>query len=320
MNLRSIWFELFLLHLTSSTCPNNTIPWTDDFCKPIDDAVNDATNFLLENMPNFDKPNTGTLFDGGIAIPTVNISLMARQKYPWAGNIPIEIYFDYVLPYASVNEARTNWRQLLWNKLSPEIDVLLYNYKTNQNGILEVVARFVNSKIWSLLAPSNVDSITFKSQQTPMIYDPMSTMIFGYASCTGISLLYIDALRTFGVPARLVGTPAWNGNVELGNHNWVEVWLGKDVSEGWKFIEGLPAGGSSETFDDPCDKWFCTESHFDKNRTTKVFAARFSKSEIHYPMAWDLENWYIPGVDRTEYYQQNCKSCSNNNPTIDVIS
>merc|ERR1719510_1474808 len=106
-------------------------------------------------MPNFDKPNTATLFDGGIVIPTVNISLIARQKYPWAGNIPIEIYFDYVLPYASVNEARTNWRQLLWNKLSPQIDELLYNYKTNQN----------------------------------------------------------DALRTFGVPARLVGTPAWNGNV-----------------------------------------------------------------------------------------------------------
>ena len=48
MNLRSIWFELFLVHATSSTCPNDTIPWTDDFCKPIDDAVDDATTFLLK--------------------------------------------------------------------------------------------------------------------------------------------------------------------------------------------------------------------------------------------------------------------------------
>ena len=136
---------------------------------------------------------------------------------------------------------------------------------------------------------------------------------------TGISILYIDALRTLGIPARLVGTPAWNGNVTNGNHNWVEVWLGTDDSAGWKFIEGLPAGGPTETFENPCDKWFCNNNHFSDFNFTKVFAARFSQSGIHYPMAWDLENVDIPGVDRTEYYQQHCKPCSANQPLIDII-
>ena len=66
---------------------------------------------------------------------------------------------------------------------------------------------------------------------------------------------YVDALRSAGIPARLVGTPAWHGKVEDGNHNWVEVWLGNQI--GWKFIEGAPAG-AGETFENPCSMWFCT--------------------------------------------------------------
>ena len=147
----------------------------------------------------------------------------------------------------------------------------------------------------------------------------MSTMMFGYASCTGISILYIDALRTLGIPARLVGTPAWNGNVTEGNHNWVEVWTGSDISAGWKFIEGLPAGGPYETFDEPCDKWFCNNDHFGGLNNTKVFAARYSQSLIHFPMSWDLENKDIPGVERTKYYEQHCKSCLAEKPLIDII-
>merc|ERR1712126_106284 len=190
-------------------------------------------------MPEFDKPNEGTLFEGGIVIPNVNISLMVRQKYPFAANVSTDLFFDYVLPYASVNEERTNWRQLLWDNLIPEIDQLQTDY--NDPNILEYIAIFLHSNIWKILAPKNSDSIFFKSSQTPLIYDPMSTMLFGHASCTGMSILYIDALRTFGIPARLVGTPAWNGNDDNGNHNWVEVWLGNDDSQGWKFINGRPA-------------------------------------------------------------------------------
>jgi len=49
-----------------------------------------------------------------------------------------------------------------------------------------------SSSIWTVLTPQ---PIVFKSEQTPRVYDPMSTLAFGYASCTGISILLIDALR-----------------------------------------------------------------------------------------------------------------------------
>jgi len=105
-----------------------------------------------------------------------------------------------------------------------------------------------------------------------MIYDPMSIINFGYASCTGVSILYVDALRSVGIPARVAGTPAWNGvtpSLDV-NHNWVEVYLGvdpdctADCGDGWYINEAYPAG-PGETFDNPCDKWFCNAEKFNPN-------------------------------------------------------
>ena len=124
----------------------------------------------------------------------------------------------------------------------------------------------------------------------------------------GISITFVDALRTLGVPARLVGTPAWHGKMADGNHNWVEVWLGEEL--GWRFLEGAPAG-AGETFTDPCDKWFCNKAHFAGNGTgTKVYAAEYAKvGATHYPMAWDLANEGVAGIDRSEYYDDTCSAC-----------
>ena len=120
---------------------------------------------------------------------------------------------------ANVNEARTDWRQLFFDALTPTL-------KTVPNASsLEAVATLVNAKVWSVLGALTAGGkpIVFRSEQTPLIFDPLSTLLFGYASCTGISITLVDALRTAGVPARLAGTPAWHGKHSDGNHNWVEV-------------------------------------------------------------------------------------------------
>ena len=74
------------------------------------------------------------------------------------------------------------------------------------------------------------NDVVFKSSQTPLIYDPMSAIVFGFASCTGekqrengvimrqencsgVSILFADALKSAGIPARVAGTPSWNGEI-----------------------------------------------------------------------------------------------------------
>ena len=92
----------------------------------------------------------------------------------------------------------------------------------------------------------------------------------------------------------------------------MEVYLGAGkgpFGDGWGFIEGRPAGSASETFDNPCDKWFCHAGQF---KNTSVFAAQWSHEGapgVVYPMGWDLANNHIPGVDRSALYQAACAKC-----------
>ena len=288
----------------TSACPEWTITWPGEPCQSNEDATAAATAFLSANLAPWDELNRATLFDGGIAVPTANLSLMARTRSAWAASVPRALFDEYVLPFASVNEPRTDWRQLFFGAVLP----LVANATS-----LEAAATAVNAQVWAALGKPG-QPIRFKSEQTPLIFDAFSTMAFGYASCTGISILYVNALRAVGIPARLVGTPAWNGNATNGNHNWVEAWLGEEEGEegkgkggGWHFVEGAPAGGG-ESFGNPCDKWFCSPA---KANGTSYYAAAFARggATAVYPMAWDPANLGVPGVDRTDYYRAVCGAC-----------
>lgn len=277
-------------------------------------AFVESMKYMEVNLPSFDVINKGSLgFKGepyvypdglneGVANVGANYSLDVRSIYSWAAAVPKDVWLEYVLPYANVNEARNNWRPLL---LAASQSILLNTGDNLDDYSIPDVVYAINAGLWAAGVFNTDTPIVFKSSQTPLIYDPMSTLAFGYSSCTGVSIFFIDALRSVGVPARIAGTPAWNGAVENGNHNWLEVWTGAEG--GWQFIEAAPAG-TGETLDNPCDKWFCNPNNFANG--TQVFAARFAQSsEVRYPMAWDLENTAIPGVDRSADYQAACNAC-----------
>jgi transglutaminase-like putative cysteine protease len=161
-----------------------------------------------------------------------------------------------------------------------------------------------------LFGKSPASPIIFVSGQTPLIYDPMSIISYGYSSCTGLAILLICALRSVGIPARLVGTPAWHGNVDEGNHSWVEVYVpSPDVGHGggekgkeeeeeeeeegqggdggeWIFLEPSPGikegedaeDSNSDDLDrDPRSRWFCTPERMDGS--TRVYAARYARGD-----------------------------------------
>ena len=178
-----------------------------------------------------------------------------------------QIFNEYVAAYANVNEARTNVRPLLSSAISAIIEAA----DEAPTDVTSVVS-LINNNMWKAETNNLSQTVVFKSSQTPLIYDPMSTLVYGYASCTGVSILFVDALRSVGVPARVAGTPAWNDVYENGNHNWIEVYEGGE----WHFIEAAPAGGG-ESLSNPCDKWFCSPAKMANG--TKFYAARWDKSE-----------------------------------------
>jgi len=272
-------------------------------------AEKQCLHYLRENVMPFDIPNMETMgfvstddeadgLSNGLVGPTVSLALDAKVQYPWTDALPQQVFYEYVLNYANVNEARSNWRPLLHSVVKPMLNDTVTDIPN--------VVRVINTNLWKALARREDDCIVFQSGQTPLIFDPMSVIAFGYASCTGLAILFIDALRAAGVPARLVGTPAWNGRREEGNHNWVEV-MAQDGE--WYFLEPSPKQETVDTLDrDPCQRWFCQPDRFPG---AQVYAARLdrSKAETHYPMAWEWGSTDVPGENRTAYYVDVCSKC-----------
>jgi transglutaminase-like putative cysteine protease len=277
------------------------------------EAEQAALKYLRRNVMAFDLLKLETLgfasgdssedIDGlssGIVGPSVTMALAAKQNYTWTNALPKKVFYEYVLNYANTNEARTNWRPLLASVVEPLL-------KTHQAESASDVVKILNTHIWTELAPKHSDSIDFVSGQTPLIYDPMSVIAFGYASCTGLAILFVNTLRAAGVAARVVGTPAWHDNREDGNHNWVEVY---DNNGEWKFMEPSPKQATIDTLErDPCKRWFCQKDRFPG---TPVYAARLDQASsygVAYPLAWEWNCTTVPGVDRTAYYADVCSKC-----------
>ena len=238
---------------------------------------------------------------------------------------------DYNAAYVHMDEARNDWRPYLTTKIAPLVADL-----SPSASISEVVAT-VNDQMWDVLGHDSSTPIVFKSGQTPLIYDPFSTITYGYASCTGTSILFADALRSVGVATRVAGTPKWHNNAAEGNHNWIEVLYSKnkDSNFEWGIIEGATAATgevqmeiffslfflltlpsflpSLKTLEDPCDKWFCNPEHFGRgNASSPVYATRFDKfkADTYYRMSWNILNTDVPGVDRSDFYNGVCSRCA----------
>lgn len=76
--------------------------------------------------------------------------------------------------------------------------------------------RELNAKLFTQL------EVKYSPQNTRAPNQPLDeTLALGAATCTGLSLLLVSALRGLGVPARVAGTPEWHpeDDPERGNHN-----------------------------------------------------------------------------------------------------
>ena len=112
------------------------------------------------------------------------------------------------------------------------------------------------------------------------------------ASCTGLSILLVDAFRSVGIPARFAGTAAWHDN--RGNHSWTEVWI-----DGTWF--------STEYYQPPAlDKaWFMADAgkSVSGDHTHGIYAVSFRPTGDRFPMAWNEEARSVHGIDISQRYR-----------------
>jgi len=238
-------------------------------------------DFLQDNMPPRDRVHLSP----DVLELNVNLSLNAYMDSPFRNQVPWDMFLNDVLPYASLNEPRENWRPLFVKKFSPLIK--------NATSLTEAI-QALNKNIWKLWG------IVFHSDQTPLIMSPFETLAYGYASCTGLSIFLVNACRSVGIPARVAGTPDWiQGG---GNHDWVEVFDG----ESWSFTGAneYNAAGLNHT-------WFYpgkSSQQIPGSYNHSIYATSFARTGKNFVMAWDYQDITVPGIDVTDRYMAPKKS------------
>ena len=237
--------------------------------------------FLLANMPQSDLEK----MDIALLVENVEYANIAREKYSWAKSLPVEVYLCDVLPYHVVDEVRDSWRKELYELFAPEVE----NCKTMYDAVCAVNANI-----------PRLTGVDYNTKREKTNQSPRESMRQGMASCTGLSILLVDAYRAVGIPARFVGTASWHDN--RGNHSWTEVWLDGE----WRVTEYY--------FPSKLDHlWFMADASKanGEDRNYAIYATRFCGADDWFPMVWagedcDVEELphSVGAVNVTEHYKK----------------
>ena len=229
--------------------------------------------FLLENMPSIDLQSLPASF----LLENVSLAYLSMATAPWARQIPTAIFFNNVLPYASLNERRDSWRALLREVSGP----IVADAKTPTEAALAL-----NKHLFSTL------KVRYSTKRKKPDQSPLESIESGLASCSGLAILLVDACRSVGVPARVVGTPLWT-NLR-GNHTWVEIWDGD-----WHFL------GAAESDPQGLDRgWFKGDASRAQRDSPAhaIYASSFQRTDLNFPLVWNLGVDWVSAVNVTDRY------------------
>jgi hypothetical protein len=228
--------------------------------------------FLLANMPERDLQSLSDEF----LLENLAYAYRARAEVPWGKAIAEELFLNDVLPYANLNERRDRWRRDFYDRFLP----LVKRCRTPGEAAMKL-----NAELFPAVKVQYHATKRPKPDQSP--YESIEAH---YASCSGLSILLVDACRAVCVPARVAGTPLWVDR--SGNHNWVEVW-----DREWHFVGAAEPGPLDRT-------WFAGKAaKADPDRPVhRIYAASFRRGDVSFPLVWDRGIRYVGAVDVTKFY------------------
>ncbi len=201
-------------------------------------------------------------------------SLVAANR--WGIDDP-ELYREYIAPRTSLGETEVDWEPVL----RPIVEELTRDAKTPLEA-----ATLLNRHLWKRVG------VIYSTKRDKPNQDPLHSMRIGLASCSGLSILLVDACRSVDIPARVVGCQ-WR--FKPGNHTWVEVW-----SEGAWFPLGAFEDCSSDKL------WFLEDAAaaLPEDPRYAIYAARATPS----PESTRFYGWGVPADNVTARYLKTRKA------------
>ncbi len=206
----------------------------------------------------------------------VALAYRARAEVPWGASLPEDVFLDAVLPHVSTTEPREPMRAEFHDRYLPMVRECR---RPGEAALVLNKALFRDYKVvynTRRLRPDQCSKESIKQ---------------GMATCTGLSIMLVEACRSVGVPARLAGIAAWPGRG--GNHTWVEVW-----DDGWHFV------GAAEPDEKGLDHaWFIGDAAraIKGSDRSAIHAVTYRPTGTFFPMVW-AESARVPAEDVTDRY------------------
>lgn len=232
-----------------------------------------AATFLAEHRPPRDEDLDLEFLHENLAG-----ALAARESFPWAKDLDERLFLNDVLPYAVLDETRERWRPKLVALATP----LVAECET-----AEEAAQALNRGIFNAL------DVHYNTGRKRPNQSPSESVAQGRATCTGLTIILVDACRAVGIPARAAGVASWHD--KRGNHTWVEIHDGT----GWRFT------GADEYDAQGLDRgWFAGDASKAKpgDSTFGVWATSWAPAGGAFPMVWASKDRTVPGVDVSARY------------------
>ena len=257
-----------LCECTANTCKSTYKPVAGEL------SYCEAKNWTLQHMPKKDAfylPGAVSVQGDSMLDDSIIFAMMADKVTGYSSEMSLALRMSYILPHSSTMEAVSNWRPLLFSKYAAAVaDMNITSTWAAIQALAET--HFTN---WTAHQPPGIPSrsdeytVLWHSSTSPPVASPFDFVAYGYGSCTAWATLFVDILRSLGIPARVTGSPCWNGGdfkglvgdnknvtncwtggvqpngpfggLYLNNHNWVEYWDTEDKE--WNFMN-VPVGTS----------------------------------------------------------------------------
>ncbi|MGA1392734.1 MAG: transglutaminase-like domain-containing protein, partial [Phycisphaerales bacterium] len=233
-----------------------------------------AMEWLVARMPERDRAEV----DAAFLLEHVDEAYRAWQSAAWRDLVPREVFLDAVLPYASISERRDAWRDPMRELAVPIVA-----------GASTPAAAAIRQH--QQVFPKT--GVKYSTKRRRADQSSAESIESGLASCSGLSIVLIDACRSVGVPARFVGVPMWSDG--SGNHSWVEIWDG----ERWRFT-----GAAEPTGDRLDEAWFTERARTCVAGDPRhgIYAVSWGDSPVAFPMSFDGRPSPSRAIDVTERY------------------
>lgn len=264
------WSEVLAkqLEIAADNASEIEAAWRD-----VPESQRPGMQFLLTHMP----PSDLRALTAKFLLEHVDLAYQAKRAANWGSGIPDNIFLNDVLPYANINESRDDVRRELRERFWPHVK--------DMESISAAAAK-LNQVVFQ------ETGVRYSTQRRRADQGPRETMETKMASCTGLSILLIDACRACGIPARFVGTPRWSDN--SGNHSWVEIWDGD-----WCFT-----GAAEPTGDRLNQAWFVGRAAqaTPGDPMHGIYAVSYRNTGLTFPMVWRRGAHEVQAVDVTKRY------------------